>query len=195
MCTLPKRQTQIDSLDMKEYDIAIIGGGPAGIMAAIAASRTSRVILLEKNPSLGLSMASWSGNVFAQVTQKLPWKVMLTLGGGGAIGHSVASVYGYSGSYHWTYAGLHRSFFKGERLTVRLWMQDPFEGKYRSWYSRTVQGEYTGYSKGWNRSRQFGIAFTWRFGKHNVSVKKANTTIENSDVVGGIKKDNAASQQ
>lgn len=148
-----------------------------------------------KNPSLGLSMASWSGNVFAQVTQKLPWKVMLTLGGGGAIGHSVASVYGYSGSYHWTYAGLHRSFFKGERLTVRLWMQDPFEGKYRSWYSRTVQGEYTGYSKGWNRSRQFGIAFTWRFGKHNVSVKKANTTIENSDVVGGIKKDNAASQQ
>ena len=51
MCTLPKRPTQINSLSMKEYDIAIIGGGPAGIMAAIAASRTSRVILLEKNPS------------------------------------------------------------------------------------------------------------------------------------------------
>ena len=46
---------------MERYDIAIIGGGPAGIMAAIAASRTSRVILLEKNPSLGRKLLMTGG--------------------------------------------------------------------------------------------------------------------------------------
>ena len=34
---------------MEEFDIAIIGGGPAGIMAAIAASADLNVLLLEKN--------------------------------------------------------------------------------------------------------------------------------------------------
>lgn len=33
---------------MEEFDIAIIGGGPAGIMAAIAASADLNVVLLEK---------------------------------------------------------------------------------------------------------------------------------------------------
>ena len=49
-------------MKMDEYDIAIIGGGPAGIMAAIAASRTSsNVILLEKNPSLGRKLLLTGG--------------------------------------------------------------------------------------------------------------------------------------
>ena len=39
---------------MKEYDGIVIGGGPAGMFAAItAAGRGQRVLLLEKNPGLG----------------------------------------------------------------------------------------------------------------------------------------------
>ena len=77
MCTLPKRQTQINSLNMKEYDIAIIGGGPAGIMAAIAASGTSRVILLEKNPSLGRKLLMTGGGR-CNITNNKPIKQLLT---------------------------------------------------------------------------------------------------------------------
>ena len=63
---------------MDEYDIAIIGGGPAGIMAAIAASRTSsNVILLEKNPSLGRKLLMTGGGR-CNITNDKPIKQLLT---------------------------------------------------------------------------------------------------------------------
>ena len=62
---------------MENYDIAIIGGGPAGIMAAIAASRTSRVILLEKNPSLGRKLLLTGGGR-CNITNAKPIKQLLS---------------------------------------------------------------------------------------------------------------------
>lgn len=63
---------------MEEYDIAIIGGGPAGIMAAIAASRTSSdVILLEKNSSLGRKLLLTGGGR-CNITNGKPIKQLLT---------------------------------------------------------------------------------------------------------------------
>ena len=62
---------------MDKYDIAIIGGGPAGIMAAIAAGRTSRVILLEKNSSLGRKLLMTGGGR-CNITNDKPIKQLLT---------------------------------------------------------------------------------------------------------------------
>lgn len=62
---------------MEEYDIAIIGGGPAGIMAAIAASQnSSKVILLEKNPSLGRKLLITGGGR-CNITNSKPIKKLL----------------------------------------------------------------------------------------------------------------------
>ena len=62
---------------MEEYEIAIIGGGPAGIMAAIAASKnSSNVILLEKNPKLGRKLLTTGGGR-CNITNAKPIKKLL----------------------------------------------------------------------------------------------------------------------
>lgn len=61
---------------MEEFDIAIIGGGPAGIMAAIAASADLNVVLLEKNSSLGSKLLITGGGR-CNITNGKPIKKLL----------------------------------------------------------------------------------------------------------------------
>ncbi len=61
---------------MEEFDIAVIGGGPAGIMAAIAASADLNVVLLEKNSSLGHKLLITGGGR-CNITNEKPIKKLL----------------------------------------------------------------------------------------------------------------------
>ena len=56
--------------------------------------------------------------------------------------------------------------------------------------TRTTQGDIIGWGDNINtqNSQFFRLSVSFRFGKLKASVKKAETTIENSDVVGGISK-------
>ena len=60
-----------------DYDIAVIGGGPAGIMAAIASGKASNVILLEKNSTLGKKLLLTGGGR-CNITNNKPPKKLLT---------------------------------------------------------------------------------------------------------------------
>jgi hypothetical protein len=70
---------------------------------------------------------------------------------------------------------------------VRLTANAPFN-KYWEMEAETVNGDFTGFERSWNRSRSFSISASWRFGSLKSRVKKTDYTIDNSDVVGGISK-------
>ena len=143
-----------------------------------------------ENPNLGYCTYGWSDIGYVHLTQKLPWKLRLYLSVNGKIGHSPSGVYYIQHSWYNYYASLQRSFLKGDRLTVRLGANSPFD-KYLPSVAETVNGNYRDYQQSWNRGRCFTISVNWRFGSLKSSVKKTEHSIENDDVVGGISKGNS----
>jgi hypothetical protein len=140
-----------------------------------------------ENPNLGSRTFGWSDNYYVNLSQKLPWKLLLYLSSYGKIGRSPSDVYTMRHSYFGYYASLQRSFLKADRLTVRIAANAPFN-KYWSSEAETVNGNYHDFQQSWNRARSFTIAITYRFGSLKASVKKTEHSIDNDDVVGGISK-------
>lgn len=140
-----------------------------------------------ENPNLGYRTFGWSDNYYVNLSQKLPWKLLLYLSSYGKIGRSPSNIYTMQRSYFGYYASLQRSFLKADRLTVRIAANAPFN-KYWSSEAETVNGNYRDFQQSWNRARSFTISVAFRFGSLKASVKKTEHSIENDDVVGGINK-------
>ena len=142
-----------------------------------------------ENPNLGYLNTGWSDNYYVNLTQQLPWRLRFTFGAYGKIGHNPTDAYYMQHSWHGCYASVQRSFLKDDRLTVRLGANDPFD-KYYTYHHSAVNGDFRDFSTNWNRGRSFSLSLTYRFGSLKASVKKAEHSIENDDVVGGITKGN-----
>jgi len=76
------------------YDVIVIGGGPAGLMAAIAAGESgSKVLLLDKGNKLGRKLAI-SGGGRCNVTNRLPTDELIKhIPGNGRFLHSALSIF------------------------------------------------------------------------------------------------------
>ena len=137
-----------------------------------------------KSKELNLKNDGFSHNLYVNVTQYLPWSLELT-GYAGMWGGGTYDVYGHRSSTSFSHGfGLQRSFLSEERLTVQLSASNPFK-KYTKYSQSIDQGDVTGWSRGRYLQRSFDISVSFRFGSLKASVKRANNSIQNDDLVGG----------
>ena len=137
-----------------------------------------------KSKMLNLKNDRLNGSIFANLTQYLPWSIELSAYGGTWFS-GVYDVYGHTnGSTFYHGFALQRSFLSEDRLTVQLSAQNPFT-KYHSYTRDIDQGDVIGWSRSRYIQRSFNISVSFRFGSLKASVKKANTTIQNDDLMGG----------
>ena len=136
-----------------------------------------------RNDEQGLKNNKWCFEVMSYLTQRLPWKLHFSA---------------YFNRYDWGFSdvytqyparyfygfGLQRSFLKEDRLTVHLHTNCPFSGKSDVGETRTVNGDATGFSKSFQRTRTFFMSVSYRFGSLKAQVKKVAKTIENDDLQG-----------
>jgi len=147
-----------------------------------ASMRYARITL----PTPYIKNSGCGGGIYFNWEQKIPWELTLTTSIGGEYGNRIYNPYAIEG--HWFYYDftLTRRFFK-DKLTVSLSAESPFIKERSSTY-RIVRGDYTGYERSVMKPKCFGIRLSWNFGKLKASVKKAERSIQNDDLVGGGKK-------
>ena len=144
-----------------------------------------------RNPSQDLTNSGWGGNLYAQLSQQLPWKLRATatcMWYG--IGHDLSHVYGYSTVPDPTIMlGLSRSFLKDNRLTVRL-SANSILHKHQVDKTFVTQGDDVQHGVGHFNQRNMQVSVSYAFGSSNTRVKQTATTVENDDLVGGLRSGN-----
>lgn len=135
----------------------------------------------------GLTQICNSMYYYCNLSQKLPWKLKVTAYTFGEIGHSSDDIYTYAGPFFRYGFSLQRSFLSDDRLTVRLSATAPFN-KHLEYTTHTTQGDIMGWANYINSQNNcsFRLSVTFRFGSLKNKVKKTDTTIENTDIEGGI---------
>ena len=137
-------------------------------------------------PTPYIKNSGCGGGIYFNWEQKIPWELTLTTSIGGEYGNRVYDPYAIEGRWFYYYFTLTRRFFK-DKLTVSISAESPFIKEKSSTY-RIVRGDYTGYERSVMYPQRFNIGFSWSFGKLKASVKKAERSIQNDDLVGGEKK-------
>ena len=178
-------------------DCRYLMAGAGGFLQWMMTKKTTLVMNGEfcykhyRNPSQDLTNSGWGGNLYAQLTQRLPWKLRATatcMWYG--LGHDVRHVYCYSTIPNPTIMlGLSRSFLKDDRLTVRLNAYSVLQ-KYEVSKGYITQGDYVNHAVGHFNQRNVQVMLSYRFGSSNTRVKQTETTVENDDLVGGLKSGN-----
>lgn len=178
-------------------DCRYLMAGVGGFMQWMITSKTTLVMNGEvcykryRNPSQDLTNSGWGGNLYAQLSQQLPWKLRATatcMWYG--IGHDLNHVYGYSTMPDPTIMlGLSRSFLKDNRLTVRL-SANSILHKHQVDKTFVTQGDYVNHGVGRYNQRNVQVSVSYAFGSSNTRVKQTETTVENDDLVGGLQSGN-----
>lgn len=126
--------------------------------------------------------SGFSGNLFANVQQTIPWELRLSLYGGGSTPY--VSLQGKGSSYYYYGINLSRSFLKEKRLNISLFASSIFQ-KYNSYRDETVTDTFRSWSNSSYPSRRYGISISWRFGELKTQVKKTQRSITNDDLKAG----------
>ena len=124
----------------------------------------------------------WQGNLFGNVQQTLPWKLRLSLYGGGSTAN--VSLQGEGSSYYFYGIGLSRAFLKEDRLNISISTSNLFQ-KYMTYNSETLTDTFRSWSESKSPNRYVGVSVSWRFGELKTQVKKAARSINNDDVKAG----------
>ncbi|MBR5436004.1 MAG: TonB-dependent receptor [Muribaculaceae bacterium] len=123
---------------------------------------------------------------FFSINQELPWKLRATMLVYGTFG-KISSIYFENDPYYAYRFTIQRSFLSEDRLSLSFSIHTPFR-KDLCWTTRYTQGDIIGFNNEYNKgdSRQFVIAASYRFGNLKANVKRTDSTINNSDLEGGL---------